>query len=96
MGNIRGDQGGILGGGDMEAETWRMRTSRSSKKGRGWEKGRRGFQTERRCPLPLTPPARVKVTQPPEAPVPPSSPACDSGRIYPEGERPRLSCLEVS
>lgn len=37
--------------------------------------------------LPLTPPARVKVTQPTEAPVPPSSPACDSGRFYPEGER---------
>ena len=54
MGNIRSDQGGLLGGGDMEAETWRMRTSKSSKKGRGWEKGRRGFQTERRCPLPIS------------------------------------------
>ena len=46
--------------------------------------------------LPLTPPSRAKVMQPIEASVSPSSPACDSGRFYPEGERPRLSRLEVS
>ena len=56
MGNIRGDQGGLLGGGDIEAETWRMRTSRSSKKGRGWEKGRRGFQRDVPCLSPSTNP----------------------------------------